>query len=235
MTVKQIMTELESMGSESIKKTLLRHGVREPLFGVKIGDMKPIQKKVKKDYQLAKELYATGNADAMYLAGLIADDEKMTKTDLQSWVEQATSNNICDYTVPWVAAGSPHGRELALKWIDSKEEHIAAAGWGTLSGLVALLPDSKLDLPGLKALLARIVKDVHSAPNRVRYTMNAFVISVGGYVIPLTADAIATAKKIAGVTVDMGDTACKLPNAAEYIQKIKDRGSLGKKKKMLKC
>jgi 3-methyladenine DNA glycosylase AlkD len=235
MTVKQIMTELESKGSESIKKTLLRHGVREPLFGVKISDMKPIQKKVKKDYQLAKELYATGNADAMYLAGLIADDEKMTKTDLQSWVEKATSNNICDYTVPWVAAGSPHGHELALKWIDSKEEHIAAAGWGTLSGLVALLPDSKLDLPGLKALLARIVKDIHSAPNRVRYTMNAFVISVGGYVIPLTADAVATAKKIAGVTVDMGDTACKLPKAAEYIQKIKDRGSLGKKKKMLKC
>lgn len=35
--------------------------------------MKPIQKKIKVDYQLAKDLYATGNADAQYLAGLIAE------------------------------------------------------------------------------------------------------------------------------------------------------------------
>src|SRR6201996_4520247 len=104
MNVQEIMAELESHGSESIKKILLKHGVKEPFFGVKVGDLKPIQKKIKKDYQLAKDLYATGNADAMYLAGLIADDEKMTKKDLQTWVKQAVSNNICEYTVPWVTA-----------------------------------------------------------------------------------------------------------------------------------
>ena len=84
MTVKEIMTRLESLGNPQTKKIFLQHGAREPLFGVKIGDLKPIQKKIKKDYQLAKDLYATGNADAMYLAGLIADDEKMTKKDLQT-------------------------------------------------------------------------------------------------------------------------------------------------------
>src|SRR5450432_3855032 len=103
MNVTEIMTELQSMGSESIKKILLKHGVKEPFFGVKVEHLKTIQKKVKKDYQLAKDLYATGNADAMYLAGLIADDEKMTKTELQTWVKQAVSNNISGYTVPWVA------------------------------------------------------------------------------------------------------------------------------------
>src|SRR6266576_7331270 len=102
MTVKEIMTQLQSQGSESIKKILLKHGVKEPFFGVKVEYLKTIQKKVKKDYQLAKDLYATGNADAMYLAGLIADDEKMTKADLNTWVEKAVSNSICDYTVPWV-------------------------------------------------------------------------------------------------------------------------------------
>ncbi|HEV3326861.1 MAG TPA: DNA alkylation repair protein [Puia sp.] len=235
MTVKQIMTELESMGSDSIKKILLRHGVREPLFGVKVEQLKTIQKKVKKDYQLAKELYATGNADAMYLAGLIADDEKMTKSDLHSWVKQAVSCNISEYTVPWVAAGSPHGHELALQWIDSKEEHIAAAGWATLGNLVALVPDDKLDLAELKTLVARIVRDIHSADDRVRYTMNAFLIAVGAYVIPLTTDAIAASKKIGTTSVAMEGTACKVPVVAEYIQKIKDRGALGKKKKTVKC
>src|ERR1700753_2462314 len=100
MTVPEIMAELQAKGSDSIKKILLKHGVKEPFFGVKIEYLKPIQKAIKMDYQLAKDLYATGNADAQYLAGLIADDEMMSKADLENWVERAVSNNISEYTVP---------------------------------------------------------------------------------------------------------------------------------------
>ena len=235
MTARQIMAELESLGSPGIKKILLQHGVREPFFGVKVGDMKPIVKKIKTDYSLAKELYATGNADAMYLAGLIADDAKMTRNDLNAWVGQALSNNISEYTVPWVAAGNPHGFELALQWIDSPKEHIAAAGWSTLANIVSMVPDENLDYPGLKSLLARVIGEIHTAPNRVRYTMNTFVISLGSYVKPMSAEAIAAAKKIGAVTVEMGGTACKVPAAVEYIKKATDRGSLSKKKKTVKC
>jgi len=223
MTVKEIMTQLESLGSQQIKNILLKHGVKEPFFGVKIADMKPIVKKIKKDYQLAKDLYATGNADAMYLAGLIADDEKMTKKDLQTWVKNAVSNNINEYTVPWVAAEGQHGYELAIEWIDSKDPHVAAAGWSTLANLAALKPDNELNMASLKALLARVEKNIHQSPDRVRSTMNAFIISVGSYVVPLSADAIAAAKRIG------------VPATIDYIKKAKDRGSLGKKKKTVKC
>lgn len=229
------MAELESFGSEQIKKILLKHGVKEPLFGVKVEDLKKIQNKIKKDYAIANELYLTGNADAMYLAGLIADDMKMTKDDLNRWVKLATSNNISEYTVPWVAAGSRYGFELAMEWIDSKEEHIAASGWSTLSGLVALKPDNELDLNVLKKLLARIEKSIHAATNRVRYTMNNFVISLGTYVAALTNDAMATAIKVGDVSVDMNGTACKVPEAAAYIKKCIDKGQAGKKKKTVKC
>jgi 3-methyladenine DNA glycosylase AlkD len=235
MTSQQIMTELEKLGTPSVKKILLNHGVREPFFGVKVGDLKPIQKKIKMDYQLAKDLYSTGNADAQYLAGLIADDAKMSKADLQTWVKQALSQNISEYTVPWVAAGSPHGYELAKEWIGSAKEHIAAAGWSTLANLVALQPNEKLDLPALKTLLARVVKEIHTAPNRTRYTMNNFVICLGAYVKPLSAEAIAAAKKIGPVSVNVGNTSCEVPLATDYIQKAIDRGSLTKKKKTVKC
>lgn len=235
MTVQDIMTELKSRGSENIKKILLKHGIREPLFGVKVEHLKIIQKKIKKDYQLAKDLYATGNADAMYLAGLIADDKKMTIDDLHTWVRQAVSQNISEYTVPWVAAESNHGFELALEWIDSAEEYIAAAGWFTLGALVSLKNDSELDLSELKSLLSRVVKNISTSKNRVRYAMNGFVIAVGSYVTALTESAMATAKKIGTITVDMNGTACKVPDAGDYILKIKERGSLGKKKKTVKC
>src|SRR5207302_9008474 len=114
---------------------------KEPFFGVKIEHLKKIQKRIKMNYQLALDLYDTGISDAMYLAGLIADDARMTKKDLQRWVKQAYWYMLSEYTVPWVAAGSPYGRELALKWIESKKEHVAAAGWATLSSFVGITPD----------------------------------------------------------------------------------------------
>lgn len=235
MTVNEIMAELKSYGNEGIKKILLKHGVKEPFFGVKVEDLKKIQKKVKKDYALANELYLTNNADAMYLAGLIADDEKMTKKDLQTWVKMAQSHNISGYTVPWVAAGSKYGMELALEWIDSEEEHIAAAGWATLSSIVALKPDTELDTDVLKNLLTRIEKNIHTAKNRERQNMNGFIISLGGYVKALTKDAIATAAKVGKVTVDMNGTACKVPDAGEYIKKMAAKDMIGKKRKTVKC
>jgi 3-methyladenine DNA glycosylase AlkD len=235
MTAQEVLCELQALGTEQTKKTWLRHGAQEPVFGVKVGDMKKIQKKIKKDYQLALDLYASENADAMYFAGLIADETKMTKKDLQKWAAAANWYMISMYTVPWIAAESKFGWELAKEWIDSKKENVAIAGWSTLSTLAGLKPDEELDIPALSKLLDRVPKEIHSAPNRLSYAMNAFVIAAGGYVKALTDKAVQTAKKIGKVEVDMGDTACKVPDAAAYIQMMKKKGSWGKKRKMARC
>src|SRR6188474_2430647 len=145
MTAKEIVAELKKFGNAQTKKTWMSHGAQEPCLGVKVEDMKKIQKRVKMDYQLALDLYDTGISDAMYLAGLIADDAKMTKKDLQRWVKGAYWYMLSEYTVPWVASGSKHGHELALEWIEAKNELIASAGWATLSSLVAIKDDTEID------------------------------------------------------------------------------------------
>ncbi|MFP5040115.1 DNA alkylation repair protein [Parasediminibacterium sp. JCM 36343] len=234
-TLEETMAELQAMGEENVKKIWLKHGIKEPFFGVKIENLKKLQKKIKTNYPLAKELYATGNADAMYLAGLVTDDNQMTKEDLNQWVRQAESSNIYEYTVPWVASQGKYGYELALEWIDNPEPLIATAGWATLSCHVALTPDEQLDIPFLKEMLGRIVQTIHSAGNRVRHKMNGFVIALGSYVAPMTEDAIAAAKTIGFVKVNMNGTACKVPDAVEYIMKVKNKGAIGKKKKEVKC
>jgi 3-methyladenine DNA glycosylase AlkD len=234
VTAQSILKELEPLGSESYRKTLRNHGARDPFFGVKISDLQKIRKRIKKDYQLALDLFDTGIYDAMYLAGLIADDAKMTKKDLQRWADHAYCGAIGESTVAWVAAESPHGWDMALMWIESKKEGVAAAGWSTLSCVVSLIDDSKLDVKQLEKLLQRVMKTIHDQPNRVRYAMNGFVISLGSYVKPLTADAIAAGKSMGEVTVNMGNTACKVPDAAAYIKKVKANGSLGKKRKTVK-
>lgn len=235
MTAKETLEELKPLGSDSYKRVIFNHGVKEPCFGVKIGDLQKIQKRIKKDYQLALDLYDTGNYDAMYLAGLIADDAQMTKKDLQRWIANATHSPLAGSTVPWVAAGSPHGWELALEWIDSKTALTAAAGWATLGSLVSIKDDSKLDLAELKRLLERVRKTIHQAPDVVRRQMNLFVIAVGSYVQPLTDTAIQIGEKIGPVTVDMGNTSCQVPFAPDYIRKVQKRGTIGKKRKTAKC
>jgi 3-methyladenine DNA glycosylase AlkD len=234
MTAQEIVSELKKLGNAGYKKTMLNHGAQEPVIGVKIEDMKKIQKRIKKDYQLALDLYDTGIYDAMYLAGLIADDEKMSKKDLQRWMKKATSPMIAEYTVPWVAAGSRIGYDLALEWIDSKDEKTAAAGWSTLGGWIATKDDAELDLGQLKQLLSRIQKTIHQQPNRVKYVMNGFVIALGSYVKPLADAALKAAEKIGEVQCEMvGD--CKVPYGPDYIRKVQARGTIGKKRKSAKC
>lgn len=235
MNAQDIINELKTLGSESYRKTMMNHGADASYIGVKISDMKVIQKRVKKNYQLALDLYDSGIGDAMYLAGLIADDKKMTKKDLQHWAEKANFALISEYTVPWVAAESEHGYEMAMKWIDSNKESIASSGWTTLASLAALKKDEDLDIPEFKKLIKRVQDTIHKQPNRVKYVMNGFIISVGGYVKELSETAILAAKKIGEVKVDMHGTACQVPSAVEYIQKMKARGTLGKKRKTVKC
>ncbi len=235
MTAAEIVEELASLGSESVRKVLRKHGARDPLLGVKIGDMKPIVRRVKQNYKLALELYDTGIYDAMYLAGLIADDARMTRKDLSAWVKKAEGGALATATVPWVAAGSPHGAELAREWIDSKDETTAVCGWSTLSALVSLKPDRELDLALYTRLLKRVQDSIHKQPDAVRAAMNHFIICAGCYVCALTDLALETAARIGKVTADRGDTECKVPDAAESIKKVEARGSLGKKKKTVKC
>lgn len=234
MTADEILKEIEPLGTENYRKVLLNHGVEGPCYGVKISDLKVIQKRVKKDYQLALDLYETGVYDAMYLAGLIADDARMTKTNLRRWVKKARGP-LSGSTVAWVAAQSRYGMELAMAWIESNQESVAEAGWSTLSCLVALKEDAELDLENLKSLLRRIETSIHESPNDVRYQMNGFIISVGCYTVPLSETAMKIAKAIGPVQVDMGKTACKVPAASAMIQKVIARGSLGKKRKTVKC
>jgi 3-methyladenine DNA glycosylase AlkD len=233
-TKDSILSELKPLAREGYKKVLLNHGATEPCLGVKIEELKKIQKRVKKDYRLALELYDTGIYDAMYLAGLIADDARMTRKDLQRWIDKA-SKPLAGSTVPSVAAGSPHGWDLALEWIESKKDLAAAAGWTTLSSLVSIKQDAELDLAEVKRLLHRVHKTIHQAPDAVRYAMNGFVIGVGRYICELSSLAIEIGEKIGPVAVDMGATACQVPFAPDYIRKVEKRRGLGKKRKTAKC
>lgn len=237
ITAHAILNDLKSKSNEKTRQLYSRHGMDiERVYGVLTSELKAIAKTIKGRQDIACELYASGMMEAMYLAGMVADGAKMTCDQLQAWVESAEGlQMISEYTVPWVTVDSPMGREMATKWIATEREDVAAAGWCTYAGLVSILPDSALDLKEIEGLLETIVKTIHQSPNRVRHTMNGFVIAVGTYVALLTAQAKSASEQIGTVHVNMGDTACKVPDAVGAIAKAEQSGKLGIKRKTIRC
>lgn len=235
VNLEEIMSRLEELGTEQTKNTFIRHGAKEPFFGVKVGDLKKLVKFVKKNQDLALSLYDTGNHDAMYLAGLSVNPKLMSKELLQQWVRKANWYMLAEYTVANVTAESNYALELAREWINSDDEMIATCGWSTYAGYASITDDDKLNIEEIRELFYRIEKNIHSEKNRVRYTMNSFVIAVGAAVKPIYTQAVEVSEKIGKVHVDVGNTACKVPLATEYIQKIEARGKIGVKKKTCIC
>lgn len=235
MKLKDVMAALQSKGSESTKRVMMKHGAKEPYFGVKIGDMKPIAKQIKGDQALALELYATGNGDAQYLAGMVAEGAAMTRAQLDAWAKGAAWDMISGYSVAWVASENPHGFACAMKWIDAKNEQVARAGWATLSALAATRPDTELPIADYRTLLDRVAKTIRTAPGGVSYMMNNFIIAVGTYVAPLGAAALATARAVGKVEIDLGETSCQVPDAASYIVKARRGAPVAPKRKTVRC
>jgi 3-methyladenine DNA glycosylase AlkD len=236
-TLNSVMDSLKAKGSEKFRATYVRHGIpADRTFGVSNADLKTIAKTIKGQQALAMELYATGNMDAMYLAGIVADGARMTQKQLQSWADGAQGiAMISGYTVPWVAVDHPEARDLAIKWIGSKKEDVASAGWCTYAGIVATQPDEALDIKEIENLLGVIGKEIGVAKDRVKTSMNGFIIAVGTYVKPLLAKAKETAKQVGPLSIDVGDTACKVRFASEYIAKAEAAGKIGKKRTTIRC
>lgn len=234
-TVQEVMTELKSKGSEQTCKIYRNHGAEGDMYGVKIADLKVILKRIRNDQQLALDLWDTNNSDAMYLAGLAADGKQMTKKQLEQWAKTAWWYMLSEHSVAGVAAENPKALELAKKWMKSKKENVATAGWATYSAALSTWADDDLDLDEIEQLVQQVESTIHESPNRVRYCMNQFLICVGTYVKPLLKRAKQAAKSIGKVDVQMGKTSCKVPLATEYIAKIEKMGRVGQKRKTAKC
>ncbi|HYL65212.1 MAG TPA: DNA alkylation repair protein [Candidatus Methylomirabilis sp.] len=131
--VKSVLALLKKKGNEKTRQTYARHGMEaERTYGVSAADMKAIAKNLKGQQALACELYSTGVMEAMYVAGMVADGAQLTEKQLDEWAEGAAGMQmVAEYTVPWVAVENSHRRELALRWMKSDREHVAAAGWCT--------------------------------------------------------------------------------------------------------
>ncbi|WP_342599060.1 DNA alkylation repair protein [Psychrobacillus sp. FSL H8-0483] len=235
MNLEIVMQELEVLGKERSKKMYMSNGAHEPLFGVATGAMKPIVKKIKINQPLAEELYATGNYDAMYFAGIIADPKAMTESDYDRWMDAAYFYMLSDYVVAVTLSESDIAQEVADKWIASGEELRMSAGWSCYCWLLGNRKDVEFSESNISDMLDMVKNAIHDSPERAKSAMNNFVYTVGTSYLPLHEKAIETAKTIGIVEVKRDQKKSSFLNAYESIQKEVDKGRIGFKRKHVRC
>ncbi|WP_456276359.1 DNA alkylation repair protein [Bacillus sp. AK128] len=235
MDFETVMQELEALGKARSKKMYISNGAHEPVFGVATGAMKPLAKKIKINQPLAEELYATGNYDAMYFAGIIADPKAMTESDFERWIEGAYFYMISDYVVAVTLSESPLAQDIADKWIASGDELKISAGYSCYCWLLGNRKDHEFSESKISDMLDHVKKTIHEAPERTKSAMNNFVYTVGVSYLPLHEKAVKTAEEIGTVEVRRDEKKSSLLNAREDIQKQADKGRLGFKRKYVRC
>ncbi len=216
MKAHAILLELQLLGTEQNRKVYERHGVGENQFGVSFANLRKLAKRIGRDASLAEVLWSSGNHDARILACQVADPDALSEKNLDRWAGELNNYVITD-AFSGLVAQSRLAEQKAKQWLDSDDEWISSAGWNLIAHLAlqsASLPDAFF-----LVLLERIQRDLHARPNRTRYSMNNALIAIGLRNSFLREKAEAAAARIGEVKVDHGETACKTPDALDYIRK----------------
>ncbi len=235
MDFQTVMEELQALGKERTKKMYVSSGAKEPVFGVATGAMKPMAKQIKIDQPLAEELYATGNYDAMYFAGIIADPKAMTASDFERWMDGAYFYMLSEYVVAVTLSESDTAQDVADKWTASGDELRMSAGWSCYCWLLGNRKDSEFQKDKISAMLDKVKHEIHQAPERTKASMNNFLYTVGISYKPLSEKAAETAKAVGKVELKRENKKPTQLYAYDSIQQGLEKGRLGFKRKYVRC
>ncbi len=193
MTVKEILAQLEGLGDAARRAHNAKAGAPENQFGVKMGDIRAVAKKIKTDHALALKLWETGNVDAQLLATLIIKPKSLSADEVDAMARSTTCGQAADWWNAYVAAEHPEKESLRVKWMKDKDRWAARAGWNSTASLISKGADDDLDVV---ALLDRIEKELPKAKPEVQWTMNNTLGAIGIHHPKLRKQAIAIGEKI---------------------------------------
>lgn len=187
MNLKEALAKLESMGDEKRREYNLKpapHGVaagKLKQFGVAMGDVRALAKKIKSDHPLALQLWKTGNLDAQLLAILIMKPKELSPKELDTMIREARFTQVADWLNAYIVkeALSPAEKEsLREKWMKDKDGWAARAGWNLTASKINKASAGSDGLE-VEALLGRIETEMPKAPPETQWTMNNALIAIG--------------------------------------------------------
>ncbi len=175
MNLTETLSKLESLGEEKVRDMHIKNGARENIFGVKMGDIRAIAKKIKTDHELALQLWETENIDARLLAILILKPKALSAAQIEEMVASENFTWAADWFYNYIVKEYPDKEQFREKWMNSENIMLARAGWSLTSGRIARAPEG-LDIP---AILNRIEKEMPKVAAEIKWTMNTALAQIG--------------------------------------------------------
>lgn len=192
MKLNETLKQLKALGNEKVRAQNAKSGAGEDQFGVSLGDIRALAKKIRTDHELALSLWKTGNVDAQFLAALLMQPKKLSAKELDQMVRSISFVRVADWLNSYVVRQHPDKESLREGWMTADDRWAARAGWDLTAERVAKSPDG-LDIP---ALLARIESEMADADPEVQWTMNNTLANIGIHFPKHRKRAIAIGEKI---------------------------------------
>lgn len=180
MSVKVVLAQLKSLGNDARRKHNARvgpDGTAPPAdqFGVPMGDIRAVAKKIKTDHDLALKLWDTGNLEAQLLATLILKPASLSAEEVDRLTRSTTCAQVADWMNSHVVAQHPEKESLRSKWMKDKNPWAARAGWHLTASMINKGAEG-LDVEGL---LDRLEREMPKARAEVQWTMNNTLMAIG--------------------------------------------------------
>lgn len=196
-TLEDALRQLESLGNAGVraqnaKSSVFGDGAGDNQFGVALGDIRTVAKKIKMNHALALALWETGNVDAQFLATLLIEPKKLSAREMDRLVRSIAYVRVADWLLSYVVANFPDKETLREGWMDDDDRWAARAGWQLTASRVAKSPDG-LDA---SALLDRIESEMADAKPEVQWTMNSTLAEIGIHFPKLRKRALAIGEKL---------------------------------------
>ncbi len=170
------LAALEALGHEKVRAQNRKRGAGDaPQYGVLLGEIRKVAKRIRTNHELALELWETGNIDARYLAILVMVPRRLTNEELDSVVRNTTFTGTADWLDSNILRKHPEKEVLRQAWMSDPDPWAARAGWSLTAERVGKQPEG-LELP---ALLDRIENELLPAPPEAQWTMNNCLAGIG--------------------------------------------------------
>ena len=175
MTLKEIFSQLKALGNDKMFAQNKKKGASDNQFGVRLGDIRALSKKIKTNHRLALELWESENVEARLLATLLIDPKLFSNNEMDKMVKSVTFVQVADWLNAYVVKNFPNKEYLRIEWLKSNNPMAARAGWNLTAQRVVKNPEG-LDL---QLLLDRIKSEMGNTHPLIQWTMNFVLAEIG--------------------------------------------------------
>jgi 3-methyladenine DNA glycosylase AlkD len=193
-TCDELTTQLRALGSpENVTGQRRFAIVGGEQLGVSIYDIRKLARGVR-SHTLALELWNTNVHEAQLLACMIDDPQQVTLAQMEEWVSQFQSWDVCDETTDILFIHTPYCREVIPQWAAREEEFVRRAAFA----MIAALAIHRKDIPDDQVREYFTLIESASSDNRnfVKKAVNWALRNIAKFRPGLRAEAVACARRI---------------------------------------